>query len=87
MATWTVKFQTDDINRALEIVEDQQKKGYKAWIEDQSGRNVDVEPLKEHKVERAKRPAHDATMAILIWGTAAVVGIGGLYALGLWIDR
>ena len=26
-------------------------------------------------------------MAFLIWGIAAVVGIGGLYVLGLWVDH
>ena len=46
MDTWIIKSQTDDPQRALEIVEDQRSRGYNAWIEDESGKAVDEESLK-----------------------------------------
>ena len=49
--------------------------------------NVGEEALKNNDVERANRRRYEILMGVLIWGTAAVIGIGGLYLLGLWVDH
>jgi len=54
--TRTVKSETDDPKRALAIVEEQRNKGYNAWIEDQSGKSVDEESLKNNDAKQM-RPA------------------------------
>jgi hypothetical protein len=33
------------------------------------------------------RKHYEQLMALLIWGIAVVVGFGGLYLLGLWVDH
>jgi len=37
--------------------------------------------------EQSKRRRYEIGMGLLIWGAAVVIGIGGLYLLGLWIDH
>jgi hypothetical protein len=54
--TRTVKSETDDPKRALAIVEEQRNKGYNAWIEDQSGKSVDEESLKNNDVKLETPP-------------------------------
>jgi len=87
MTIWIVKSQTDDPNRALEILKDHRERGYKVWIEDKYGGKVDEEALKKNDIEQANSRRYQMLMAFLIWGIAAVVGIGGLYVLGLWVDH
>jgi hypothetical protein len=43
MSAWIIKTETYDPDLALEIVRDQQAKGYTAWIEDEHGKAVDEE--------------------------------------------
>jgi hypothetical protein len=43
--------------------------------------------MEETPVSKARLTPREVWMAIVIWGTAAVVGFGGLYVLGLWVDR
>jgi hypothetical protein len=58
--TRTVKSETDDPKRALAIVEEQRNKGYNAWIEDQSGKSVDEESLKNNDVKQMRLPLYAA---------------------------
>jgi hypothetical protein len=44
-----------DLNRAREIATDQRNRGYKVWIEDENGRQVDEEPLKNEQANRSLR--------------------------------
>jgi hypothetical protein len=83
MTTWTIKCQIDDPKRALEIVEDQRKRGYKVWIEDENGRDVDEESLKRNDVQQTNRAFYEKGIGVLIWGAAAAVAIGGLYGCSL----
>jgi hypothetical protein len=83
MTTWTIKSEIDDPKRALEIIEVQRNRGYKAWIEDENGRNVDEETLKKNDIQRTTRSLYERLLGVLIWGTAAAVAIGGLYACSL----
>ena len=52
MTIWIVKSQTDDPNRALEILKDHRERGYKVWIEDKYGGKVDEEALKKMTLSR-----------------------------------
>ena len=54
MVTWIVKSETDNSERALEIVGDQRAKGYTAWIEDEHGKAVDEELFKMNKAVPTK---------------------------------
>ena len=54
MVTWIVKSETDDSERALEIVADQRIKGYTAWIEDERGKAVDEESLRKNEAVPSK---------------------------------
>ena len=83
MTSWIVKSQIDDPKRALEIAADQRKRGYKVWIEDEEGRDIDEEVLKRNDIHRTTRTRYETVMGILIWGTAAAVAVGGLYACSL----
>jgi hypothetical protein len=47
MTVWIIKSETDDPERALEIVKDQRTKGYMAWIEDEHGKAIDEESLRK----------------------------------------
>jgi hypothetical protein len=42
---------------------------------------------KENNVEPVNRRRYEILMEALIRGAAAVIGIGGLYLLGLWVDH
>jgi hypothetical protein len=83
MTSWIVKSQIDDPKRALEIAADQRSQGYKVWIEDENGGDVDEESLKRNDVKRATRTPYEIVMGVLIWGAAAAIAIGGLYACSL----
>jgi hypothetical protein len=54
--------------------------------EDEPG-NVGEESSKNSNIEPANRRRYEILMGVLIWGTATVIGIGGLYLLGLWVDH
>ena len=54
MSTWIIKTETYDPDLALEIVRDQQAKGYAAWIEDEHGNAVDEEHSEMHRAELTK---------------------------------
>jgi hypothetical protein len=81
MTTWTVISEFDDPKRAGEMFEEQRSKGYNVRIEDENGNNVDEEFLKKIGTKRIDRSVYELGMATLIWGTAAVIGFGVLYAL------
>jgi hypothetical protein len=81
MTTWIVKSEIDDLRRGLEMVEQQRSDGYKAWIEDENGRKVDEASLKKNDTTSTKCSAYETVMAVLIWGAAAIIGVGALYAL------
>lgn len=83
MTTWTIKSQTDDPKRALEMVEDQRNRGCKVWIEDEDGRDIDVESLKKNDVQETNRAFYKRGVGVLIWGAAAAIAIGSLYACSL----
>ena len=38
-------------------------------------------------MQHLNRSRYERLMAALIWGTVIVVGFGGLYLLGLWVDH
>ena len=80
MSTWVLKSKTDDPKRALEMFEEQRSKGYDVWIEDENSMNVDEEFLQMSQTKRTDR-AYEFGMLVLIWGTAAAIGFGVLYAL------
>jgi hypothetical protein len=83
MTTWIVKAEVDDLERGLEMVRQERDKGYKVWIEDENGRDVDEASLGANGTKRTNRTAYQTGMAVLIWGTAAIIGIGSLYACSL----
>ena len=94
MATWTIKSQTNEPDLALEIVEDQRKKGYNAWIEDENGAALDERSLKTTKRVATERPVPE-WRAALEWRAAPLLFVfasvaGGfvfLYLVGLWVDH
>jgi hypothetical protein len=83
MTTWIVKAEVDDLERGREMVQQERNKGYKVWIEDENGRDVDEATLGANGPKRTKRTAYQTGMAVLIWGTAAIIGIASLYACSL----
>jgi hypothetical protein len=87
MDTWIIKSQTDDPKRALEIVEDQRNRGYNAWIEDESGKAVDEESLKNENVKPIKPTLRERGRGLLVGLAAAAAALGTLYAVGLWVDH
>ena len=87
MDTWIIKSQTDDPQRALEIVEDQRSRAYNAWIEDESGKAVDEESLKNENVKPIKPTLREKGMGLLVGLAAAAAALGTLYAVGLWVDH
>lgn len=42
--------------------------GYKAWVEDENGRNVDEETLKKNDIQRTTRTLYERVLGVLIWG-------------------
>ena len=87
MDTWIIKSQTDDPQRALEIVEDQRSRGYNAWIQDKCGKAVDEESLKNENVKPIKPTLREKGMGLLVGLAAAAAALGTLYAVGLWVDH
>jgi hypothetical protein len=87
MVMLTIKSKTDDPKRALEIVEDRRNRGYNAWIEDESGKIVDEQALKNNKGEETKSVFRERATGLLVLLTTVVVGFGILYGVGLWVDR
>ena len=87
MDTWIIKSQTDDPQRALEIVEDQRSRGYNAWIQDKSGKAVDEESLKNENVKPIKPTLREKGRGLLVGLAAAAAALGTLYAIGLWVDH
>ena len=71
----TIKFQTEDPKRALEIVEDRRSRGYDAWIEDERGKVVDEQPFK-NKFEPTKPTLRERAMGLLVVLTTVVVALG-----------
>ena len=65
MTMLTIKSQTDDPKRALEIVEDRRNRGYDAWIEDERGKVVDEQPFK-NKFEPTKPTLRERAIGLLI---------------------
>jgi hypothetical protein len=86
MSVWIVKTETYDPDLALEIVQDQQAKGYTAWIEDEHGKAVDEEALRMHKAEPTKPTLAEKWKGLLVVLASAAVAIGILYVAGLWVD-
>ena len=75
MTMLTIKFQTEDPKRALEIVEDRRDKGYDAWIEDENGKIVDERAL-ENKFEPIKPTLRERAIGLLVVLTTVVVALG-----------
>jgi hypothetical protein len=76
MTTWIVKSELQDLARGRQLVVELQQAGYNAWIEDDTGINVDEV---NETTKKAKRIPYETGMVVLIWGTAAVIGAGLLY--------
>jgi hypothetical protein len=91
MATWTVKSQTDDLARALEIVGDQRAEGYTVWIENESGEAVDERTLETVKPVATKRIFPEWfpewLEGPLFISAFIILGLIVLYLIGLWVDR
>jgi len=83
MTSWIIRTETSDLNRASEIAEDQRDRGYKPWIEDENGVEVDEQGLRKEKHHRSPR---EIAIAALVWLVAVTVGLGGLYLMGVWVD-
>ena len=83
MATWTIRTQTSDFKRALEMAEDQRNRGYTVWIEDESDGHVDEPPPKHEPTNRSLRDIGVAAFFLLV---PITVVIGGLYLIGVWVD-
>ena len=75
MTMLTIKFQTEDPKRALEIVEDRRNRGYDAWIEDVSGKIVDERAVK-NKFELTKPTLRERAMGLLVILATVVVALG-----------
>ena len=83
MTSWIGRTQTNDFDRAREIAEGQRNRGYKVWIEDENGVEVDEQGLRKEKHHRSPR---EIAIAALVWLVAVTVGLGGLYLMGVWFD-
>ena len=46
-----------------------------------------VERQMSDKEEQAKRRLYEISKGFLIWGAAAVIGIGLLYLLSVWVNH
>ena len=86
MSAWIIKTETYDPDLALEIVRDQQAKGYPAWIEDEHGKAVDEEALRMHRAELTKLTLTEKWQGLLVGLASAAAAIGILYVAGLWVD-
>jgi hypothetical protein len=83
MTTWVIRSETSDLDRATELATDQRNRGYRVWIEDENGRQVDERPLKNVQASRSLRQYWIAPVFVLV---PIMVLIGGLYLLGVWVD-
>ena len=86
MATWIMKSETNDPERALANVEDQRSKGYAAWIEDEYGKAVDEELLRTNKAVPTDPSIRERFAGPLVIGGSVVAGVVVLYLIGLWVD-
>ena len=86
MGAWIIKTETYDPDLAVEIVRDQQAKGYTAWIEDEHGKAVDEEALRMHRAEATKPMLTEKWQGLLVGLASAAAAIGILYVVGLWVD-
>ena len=87
MSVWIIKTETNDPDLAREIVQDQQAKGYTAWIEDEHGAAVDEQSLKMNGRLANKRSLLDRLMGPLFVAACVVAGFFVLALVGLWVDR
>ena len=86
MPAWIIKSETDDPDRALEIVADQRSRGYNAWIEDENGVAVDEQSLKMNGRVPTTRTFIERLTGPLVVVASVVAGIVVLYLVGLWVD-
>jgi len=86
MATWIVKSETYDSERALEVVRDQRARGYTAWIEDEHGKAVDEESLGMNQAVPSKPSVRKRWQGIFVIVASAVAALGTLHVIGLWVD-
>ena len=86
MPAWIIKSQTDDPDRALEIIADQRSRGYNAWIEDENGVAVDEESLRINGRTPIKRILTEGLTGPLVFVASVVAGVVVLYLIGLWVD-
>ena len=87
MATWTVKSQTDDLARALEIVGDQRAEGYTVWIENESGEVIDERTLETGTPGVKTTRTLEWLGAPLFISAFIILGLIVLYLISLWVDR
>jgi hypothetical protein len=87
MSAWIIKTETYDPDLALEIVRDQQTKGYTAWIEDEHGAAVDEQSLKMNGRLATKRSLLDRLTGPLFIVACVVAGFFVLALVGMWVDR
>jgi hypothetical protein len=87
MATWVVKSETDDSERALEAVKDQRAKGYTAWIEDEHGKAVDEDLLRMNQAVPSKPSLRERLQGIFVVFASAAAALGTLYVIGWWVDH
>jgi hypothetical protein len=87
MEPWIVKTQVDDIQRALESLEEQRNRGYNAWIEDDHGKAVDEESLKNKRVGPITFTLQDKGKGLVVGLAAAAAALITLYVTGLWVDH
>jgi hypothetical protein len=86
MSAWIIKSETYDPDRAIEIVEDQRKKGYNAWIEDENGAAVDEQLLKTNGRVATKDTFAERFMGPLVVIASVVAGLVVLYFAGSWVE-
>jgi hypothetical protein len=87
MEPWIVKTQVDDVQRALDIVEEQRSRGFNAWIEDDTGKAVDEESLKNESVKPIESSIREKGKGFLVALAAAAAALITLYAAGAWVDH
>jgi hypothetical protein len=73
MPSWVIKRETDNIKRALDVVEHERNRASKAWIEDENDVAADEEPV--------IRSLYETAIGLAVWFTCAAIVVGGLYAL------
>ena len=87
MKTFTIKSETSDPKRAVEIVRDLRNKGFTAWIEDENGETVDEQVLQSGDFKPSRPSLRERVEGLLVFVGAAVIGLGTLYLVGLWVDH